>query len=818
MKNLFRFFREHLGCIIICCMFLAAGYEMLNDYLLYNPDSARYIAWANSLAQGRGFLDQTTPEPSRYVIHAPLYSVSLAPVAFFFQANESAHKAATIVLGCALIALMYGIVHKESGKIPAIIAALFLAVHPLMIIISSQVLSDVLFGVLLLISFWLLERILSSNASDSKADYLLAVVVTAAVLSREIGIILVPLVCGALAVQKETKSVLRIILVFIVCYGAWYIWNEVYVARFEGPELRNQALFFQNVFTSPDDSFLGELLLRWKVNSVVYSRDIASLFFFPFLAIPNTVFANQLKLIDGPENILLSIGQILSYCWWFFAVIAATLVVVGLVLEYRSRKVARFRLLFVVMYVPVLLSYPVTDKRFLFPLLLIFILWTARATTVLLEKSGYWSRLVLIVSAIVLLVPNISWSYFYMKTQHAIAMEQKDPQLMPHYSDPLPRKPFRLLGNWLDEKNDSSAVVLTRSKELALFMKKRTAIVADVFVTLQKFEELIRDYNIHYLVDAHDGFGWREFEMQMGLTDRYSFEEEYSAGYYTVYSIHPPIRGGLPRNSLDALLKMIKRGDFRTVDSVYHFNKLNKEIMDSHIHLVFLEAIAKEALGQLDSALSMMKGMYMLPQGIVYSQEAGFHRAVIERRRQADAATDIHIRAQLLDNLAVNYWECDLRWMALSFVHQSIAADSDFVLPYVFGIVFSLTTGDTDGAKRFFTALPRKPSNENIVHGFVEVFSTLDSLGQNMNAPSSSALYFHLADEYHDLTLTENEIDALLDGLRVDPANVPMLERLALIYESKARYFPALCAWRKAEAMAPSAMIRKNIKEIEKRY
>jgi len=185
MKNLFRFFREHLGCIIICCMFLAAGYEMLNDYLLYNPDSARYIAWANSLAQGRGFLDQTTPEPSRYVIHAPLYSVSLAPVAFFFQANESAHKAATIVLGCALIALMYGIVHKESGKIPAIIAALFLAVHPLMIIISSQVLSDVLFGVLLLISFWLLERILSSNASDSKADYLLAVVVTAAVLSRE---------------------------------------------------------------------------------------------------------------------------------------------------------------------------------------------------------------------------------------------------------------------------------------------------------------------------------------------------------------------------------------------------------------------------------------------------------------------------------------------------------------------------------------------------------------------------------------------------------------------------------------------------------
>ena len=135
MKNLSGFFRTHLVFIIVCCIFLVAGFEALNDYLLYNPDSARYIAWANSLAHGKGFLDQTTPEPSRYVMHAPLYSLFLTPVAFFFQTNESAHKAATIILGCVLIALMYAIVYKQSGKIPAVIAALFLAVNPLMVIL-----------------------------------------------------------------------------------------------------------------------------------------------------------------------------------------------------------------------------------------------------------------------------------------------------------------------------------------------------------------------------------------------------------------------------------------------------------------------------------------------------------------------------------------------------------------------------------------------------------------------------------------------------------------------------------------------------------
>ncbi len=105
----------------------------------------------------------------------------------------------------------------------------------------------------------------------------------------------------------------------------------------------------------------------------------------------------------------------------------------------------------------------------------------------------------------------------------------------------------------------------------------------------------------------------------------------------------------------------------------------------------------------------------------------------------------------------------------------------------------------------------------NIVHGFTEVYSTLDSIRHETNKISSS-LYFNLADEYHYLTLTENEIDALLDGLHIDPANVAILEKLALLYESKERYFPALCVLRKAERIAPSALIQENIKELEERY
>ena len=60
--------------LVVLVLFLIAGFASLNDALLYTPDSARYLIWAASIADGDGYSDVTSPEPTRYVIHAPLYS------------------------------------------------------------------------------------------------------------------------------------------------------------------------------------------------------------------------------------------------------------------------------------------------------------------------------------------------------------------------------------------------------------------------------------------------------------------------------------------------------------------------------------------------------------------------------------------------------------------------------------------------------------------------------------------------------------------------------------------------------------------------
>ncbi|MEP0823235.1 MAG: hypothetical protein HRF44_10345, partial [Ignavibacterium sp.] len=58
--------RTTLVLAALIALFLTAGFLRLNDRSLYS-DSTRYLIWGNSIASGNGFLDDTRPNPSRFV-------------------------------------------------------------------------------------------------------------------------------------------------------------------------------------------------------------------------------------------------------------------------------------------------------------------------------------------------------------------------------------------------------------------------------------------------------------------------------------------------------------------------------------------------------------------------------------------------------------------------------------------------------------------------------------------------------------------------------------------------------------------------------
>ena len=134
--------RQHGFLILICASFLVCGILRLNDVSVYTPDSCRYVILGNSLARGQGWLDATGPAPERFMINPPLYSLLIAPVEFFFPLSLTAVKIWTLCWGALCLVLFYTLLKRLLGQTAAVLGGLMLAVNPLLVIFSSEALSE----------------------------------------------------------------------------------------------------------------------------------------------------------------------------------------------------------------------------------------------------------------------------------------------------------------------------------------------------------------------------------------------------------------------------------------------------------------------------------------------------------------------------------------------------------------------------------------------------------------------------------------------------------------------------------------------------
>ncbi|MEK6756968.1 MAG: hypothetical protein AABZ02_12515, partial [Bacteroidota bacterium] len=106
---------EHRWLIVLCLLFFLFGIFRLNDLSLYT-DSTRYVIWGTSFAQLNGLVDNTQPEPERYVVNAPLYSVLLSPALVVFPFSLTAAKVWTLLWGVAFLVAFYAFLARLLGK------------------------------------------------------------------------------------------------------------------------------------------------------------------------------------------------------------------------------------------------------------------------------------------------------------------------------------------------------------------------------------------------------------------------------------------------------------------------------------------------------------------------------------------------------------------------------------------------------------------------------------------------------------------------------------------------------------------------------
>jgi tetratricopeptide (TPR) repeat protein len=815
-QQTFTYVKDHTGILIVCFIFLLLGSFSLNQVLVYTPDSARYLAWSQSLAHFQGFSDNTTPEPSKYVVHAPLYSLLLAPTAWISPENVVPAKILTILFGIVLLGTVYWWSRTRLGTWRSVALCALLAVNPAMVLYSTQVLSDVPFAICAILFLALIER--ETKGGTERGLHLLALTATivCGLFLREVGLALVISCTAILILKRRYKTAFLILAVSIGIFALWYIRNEVMVAGIEHPALRNSQLFFRHLFTPSNDSILSEFWARFKSNAANYGFNIIQL---PFMAETilrgiSTMAPSQFPI----EGVLVVMPSI----YHFFLVLTAVIVLIGAYDEFKNGS--RFLILaaFLGFYLIPILLYPINDVRFLFPPLIIALYLFVVGFTFLVQrllslvnrpKGTSW---LVAVSFAVLALPNIAWTLTYVSNnwrygRSPLGFFEEMRNVLAYPT--LFARPIELAGRWLAGNTDSSAVFVSRWKELGIYTRGRKVLDVDPQTLVDPFEDKLRDYDVRYIVTVVSRAGLREYEQLFAQSEHFHFQVAQRFADLEIVRVekgpddndkkvsdNDSTETGIQQRFAGAI-KMLERNKPNECEKILTALPV---MARKQVPVLFNIAVAKEFTGNLDVANRMFEQFHEFQQAGSVVQPAWYHMEVISRLKAAMNAPSGIERATILQSVAAYYWIIGYRNQSLLTLDRSIDADSTFFPSLVFRAIYSLLNGDTLNSQTFLQRAQAIDASNALVRALTRILENFKILAHHVNADSNLAIRFDNVRQLSAMGLRENAIDELLEIHSQYPENTLCLQMLVDLYEQKERYSPALKYLKQLSLLKPN--------------
>jgi tetratricopeptide (TPR) repeat protein/4-amino-4-deoxy-L-arabinose transferase-like glycosyltransferase len=788
----------------LCAVLILVGGFMLTDLCIYTPDSARYLVWANSLAKFEGFMDRTLPEPEKYVVHAPLYSVFLAPTQALSANDVVAAKWVTLLFGALAVFLTWFWASKRIGKAPALLAALLLLVNPLFLQFTTEVLSDVPFIVCLLLFFLLSDRV--AKGKETSVPFLLGfgMCIAAGVLLREVGAALLVAAVAYLLLEKRFSAAAIVFLVCAIPLGLWKVRNEVIVAGFEHPALANTQLMFSHAFTLPTESLVSEFFARVTTNAAVYLKTLPGLVLYP------VYIRSYSNLVSFRDPLLIGVAGAMDILKYLLGTVSMVLASYGAWRDIRGPGGGRARLVFLICYTGIVLVYPVNDQRFLLPVLILMIyyavlgcveLWQQRAASAP-RRPAAWIAAAL---ALLFLVPDLVWDMRYVvncvsyRQSPAVYAEEiiKKEDYPWHFS-----RPFASVGAWLAAHSAPGDAIVAQWKDLAMWIGPRILIPANQNIVPKRLVSLVRDYGVRYVVSVQSKNGLLEFQVPMLLQDRYRFTPEAAFGNVMIYSVRPRDAGPAAETSdtgmFASAVRLIERKEYAEADA------LIQEIVRRYpasMNAIFYNAVVKELSMDLRSADSMFVLFGGFGQAAMYLDEAHAHRQIISLlARAGNERLPAPDRASMLLSAGAGYWDLGYRSQARDMLGRAMSIDSMFIPGIIFKMTFALQDDDTASARSDLTDLASRDAEHPMLPTFRTLFAHFDSLQSARTGADSSRQLMRIAETYEAIGLVEGAIDnALMAGrLPNHPAAVDLY--LGKLYRSKGRILPAYRALLRAQA------------------
>ncbi len=194
----------------------------LGDWLILSPDSFTYLRFARCLCE-------TGHLPFARLVAPPLFPLVLAP---FMALGDLPLLAVRILLTLAWAAcgvLAFHLYRRELGRWPAWIVGLFVATHSDMMFQSPTLLSELVYMPLSLGTLVMFARWRQRNHLGTASLIAGALLVTATIMTRSMGVMLLPV--GALVLLARSRDAWRTRLVRIAVFGSlalvvMFTWNR----------------------------------------------------------------------------------------------------------------------------------------------------------------------------------------------------------------------------------------------------------------------------------------------------------------------------------------------------------------------------------------------------------------------------------------------------------------------------------------------------------------------------------------------------------------------------------------------------------------
>ena len=771
------FLSSHAMVLAAIAVFFLLGFARTNDLSLYT-DSTRYLIWGNSVAHGKGFVDDTQPVPEYYIVNAPFYAVLLAPVLLVFPMSLMAAKIWTLLWAAFALILLYRWLLRFTVTAMALAVVLFLAVNPLMLVISTEVLTEAAFIALVISSFLLAERIESGEAS-TKHRIMLVGILSVIMLLREIGISLVAAFAVSYFFRKRYKDLVIILVAAGVLFGIWTLRNTVLVGVPADNQAPNLKFFFGHFVTPPDASLASELLARASINLKGYFGETGGSLFYRFpmnlMVSPGSAFAGAAGLISS-LNLVIALS-ILAF------------LLAGVVIDLRSSRTSSLRLLFLVFYTVIILFYPVHDIRFQLPLLPVVLFYIVRVLEVLrssLSKQG--KRVPIWVAGLFLLLvamPNILCCYELLRTNlsyRAAPTEFWRRSTSDDASSNYFGTPWSEMGKLVGNHVQGTASIACSEKEIVPFAPQFKFLEVNRGVPLPMLESMLRTYDISHLIAAESYGNVETFQVSLSASSRFRLDLIDSVAGLKLYKVISLLRepsfasrgqvltlSTVRASDLMRLGRLSLRSE-RYSDALAFFTAARKQYerqSEITFYILATHALAGDSL----EAVQELPRLYASPSATSFIPPARVFLYAMNELKQVRSAPDNPGASDRLYDAARTVWNLGYGRQAYRLVKELLSRDPNHFVGLLWGWHWGIQLGDTAAAGAYLARLQGIDSANAVVRSFTTMARAHRDLRRASTPTDQCNLHILLANEYTKMELPEEAFDEVERALRADPVS-----------------------------------------------